>query len=306
MSVKKQTRQNTGSTVWTMVLAWLGSLLLVVLTVLLLLYSTLCSASYMQGQIHSSGYAQSIYEVLVEDFTSYGAATGFDAATMTGFLNVDQIERDMNDSIDGLYADTLTYYTRSNIAESAYSAMETAAQARGITLEGESKAAVEAVAEAVRMEYSSYTAVPLVSQLRTIVQKVEKVMWIGVAACAVLLCVAVVSLVCLGRKDARLSARSLVFMLAGAALVCLVLGVGVVPMMNLQRLGIEPLALKNFIVSYIEGMFGRFLIFAGVYFVLSLLVGELLLPHKRRDNTPRYVMDADNNPIEDDPEEGMM
>lgn len=94
----------------------------------------------------------------------------------------------------GCMPKTLTYYTRDNIAEAVYSAMEQATADRGITLEGETKTAVETVAEAVRMEYASYTAVPLVSQLRTLVQKLQKVMVIGLVVSAVLLCAAVVSM----------------------------------------------------------------------------------------------------------------
>jgi len=138
----------------------------------------------------SSGYAQSAYDDMVQDFISYGAATGFDADVMTGFMSVDQVESDMQDAVAGLYAKTLTYYTRDNIAEAVYSAMEQATADRGITLEGETKTAVETVAEAVRMEYASYTAVPLVSQLRTLVQKLQKVMVIGLVVSAVLLCAA--------------------------------------------------------------------------------------------------------------------
>lgn len=144
------------------------------LAVFVMLFTTFGNVGYMQSCVKSSGYAQSAYDDMVQDFISYGAATGFDADVMTGFMSVDQVESDMQDAVAGLYAKTLTYYTRDNIAEAVYSAMEQATADRGITLEGETKTAVETVAEAVRMEYASYTAVPLVSQLRTLVQKLQR------------------------------------------------------------------------------------------------------------------------------------
>ena len=174
-----------------------------------------------------------------------------------------------------------SYYTRDNIAEAVYSAMEQATADRGITLEGETKTAVETVAEAVRMEYASYTAVPLVSQLRTLVQKLQKVMVIGLVVSAVLLCAAVVSMLRISRKDARLGARCLVYALGGAAVVCLVLGVGVKPMIGLTRLGIDPPALKNLLIASVGGLFGRFVVMAVIYFVLAIVLGVLVSRHKK-------------------------
>ena len=412
MTQQKNSRK--GSAVWPMVLSWLSSLILALLAVFVMLFTTFGNVGYMQSCVKSSGYAQSAYDDMVQDFISYGAATGFDADVMTGFMSVDQVESDMQDAVAGLYAKTLTYYTRDNIAEAVYSAMEqatadrgitlegetktaveTVAEAvrmeyasytavplvsqlrtlvqklqkvmviglvvsavllcaavvsmlrisrkdarlgarclvyalggagfmsvdqvesdmqdavaglyaktltyytrdniaeavysameqatadRGITLEGETKTAVETVAEAVRMEYASYTAVPLVSQLRTLVQKLQKVMVIGLVVSAVLLCAAVVSMLRISRKDARLGARCLVYALGGAAVVCLVLGVGVKPMIGLTRLGIDPPALKNLLIAYVGGLFGRFVVMAVIYFVLAIVLGVLVSRHKK-------------------------
>ena len=267
MTQQKNSRK--GSAVWPMVLSWLSSLILALLAVFVMLFTTFGNVGYMQSCVKSSGYAQSAYDDMVQDFISYGAATGFDADVMTGFMSVDQVESDMQDAVAGLYAKTLTYYTRDNIAEAVYSAMEQATADRGITLEGDTKTAVETVAEAVRMEYASYTAVPLVSQLRTLMQKLQKVMVIGLVVGAVLLCAAVVSMLRISRKDARLGA------------VCLVLGVGVKPMIGLTRLGIDPPALKNLLIAYVGGLFGRFVVMAVIYFVLAIVLGVLVSRHKK-------------------------
>lgn len=122
MTQQKNSRK--GSAVWPMVLSWLSSLILALLAVFVMLFTTFGNVGYMQSCVKSSGYAQSAYDDMVQDFISYGAATGFDADVMTGFMSVDQVESDMQDAVAGLYAKTLTYYTRDNIAEAVYSAME--------------------------------------------------------------------------------------------------------------------------------------------------------------------------------------
>ena len=278
---KSNVKKKRGSVGWALGLSWLSTLLLAILAIFLMLLTTICSEGFMRKQVTRSSFADYAYSYLYDNYVSYGASTGFDADVMTGFMSVDQVESDMQDAVAGLYAKTLTYYTRDNIAEAVYNAMEQATADRGITLEGDTKTAVETVAEAVRMEYASYTAVPLVSQLRTLVQKLQKVMVIGLVVSAVLLCAAVVSMLRISRKDARLGARCLVYALGGAAVVCLVLGVGVKPMIGLTRLGIDPPALKNLLIAYVGGLFGRFVVMAVIYFVLAIVLGVLVSRHKK-------------------------
>lgn len=271
--MSKQEPSRTGRrAVWMMVLSCLSCLILTVLAVLLMLCTTFGSAKYMQNCVKKSRYGAIACIDMLEDFTSYGAAAGFDADTMTDFLSADQVESDMIDAVAGMYADTLTYYTRSNVAETVYSAMEQAAAERGITLEGETKTAVETVAEAVRLEYASYTAVPLVSQLRTLTRKLQKVAVVGAVICAALLVAAGVAVTRVCRRSPRLGGRSFVYAFGGAALACLVLGLAVEPMLGLQRLSIEPLALKKLLLAYIGGMFNRILLIGIVYLVIAAAI----------------------------------
>ena len=79
MAQQKNSRK--GSAVWPMVLSWLSSLILALLAVFVMLFTTFGNVGYMQSCVKSSGYAQSAYDDMVQDFISYGAATGF-ATTM--------------------------------------------------------------------------------------------------------------------------------------------------------------------------------------------------------------------------------
>ena len=158
----KTAKKGGGTAPWTLGLGWLFSFLLVILAALLMLLTTLCSAGYMKSRVSACGYGETAYVTMREQFIGYGAATGFSEETMTTVLDPVQIEQDMKDSIDGLYAKSPYRYDRPAIAERAYAAMEAEAAERGITLEGDTAANVQVVAEAVRQVYASATAVPLV------------------------------------------------------------------------------------------------------------------------------------------------
>ena len=273
-------KKQGGTAGWTLGLAWLLSFLLVVLAVLLMLLTTLGSAGYMKSRVSACGYVETAYVTMRDEFISYGAATGFSEETMTAVLDPVQIEQDMKDAISGLYAKSPYRYDRPAIAEQAYAAMEAEAAEKGVTLEGETADNVRVVAEAVRQVYASATSVPLLSLLYTGLQKLRTVLLIGLPLCLVFVAMAATLMLRISRHDAILGARSLSFALGGAGLVSLVIGLAVAPTLGLDRLNLNPPALKDLLVSYIHGMFGRFVLFAVIYLVLAAAVGLLLHPHR--------------------------
>ena len=276
-----KTAKKGGTAPWTLGLGWLFSFLLVILAALLMLLTTLCSAGYMKSRVSACGYGETAYVTMREQFIGYGAATGFSEETMTTVLDPVQIEQDMKDSIDGLYAKSPYRYDRPAIAEQAYAAMEAEAAEKGITLEGDTAANVQVVAEAVRQVYASATAVPLVSQLYTILQKVRTVLLIGIPICLVFTAMAGILMLRISRRDALLGARRLSFSLGGAGIVCAVIGFAVAPSLGLTRLNLSPQALKDLLVSYVNGMFERFVLFAVIYLVLAVVVALLLHPRRK-------------------------
>lgn len=275
----KPAKKGGGTAPWTLGLGWLFSFLLVILATLLMLLTTLCSAGYMKSRVSACGYGETAYVTMREQFIGYGAATGFSEDTMTSFLDPVQIEQDMKDSIDGLYAESPYRYDRPAIAEQLYAKMEEEAAAKGVTLEGETADNVKIVAEAVRQVYASATAVPLLSQLYTLLQKLRTVLLIGIPVCLVFTAMAGTLMLRISRHDAMLGARSLSFSLGGAGIVCAVVGLTVAPSLGLDRLNLSPPALKDLLVSYVNGLFGRFVLFGVVYLVLAVAVALLLSLH---------------------------
>lgn len=288
MPQQKSNRPQRGVAGWTMLLSWLFSFLLVVLAALLMLMTTLCHAGYMKSRVSASQYGEKAYSAMREEFISYGAATGFSEETMTAVLDPVQIEQDLKDAVDGLYADAPYRYDRPAVAEAVYAAMQAEAESRGITLEGQTAASVQVVAEAVRQVYASYTAVPLLGQLFALIGKVRSILLVLLPINLVFCAMACILMLRISRHDAMLGARGLVFSFGGAGLVSLVIGLAVGPILGLQRLNLEPLALKDWIVSYVNGMFGRFLLFAAVYLILAAALALLLRP-RRRKSAPRQA-----------------
>lgn len=294
----KMRKRNTGtpgrvSTLWLTVLAWITCLMLTALAAVLVLYSTLCSPSYMKSRVRASNYVQGMYDKMREDFISYGNSAGISAEVITAGVSEDKLSTDLNDAIERLYKGDFYLYSHGEVGEDTFAAIKAEAEANGVTVADDTEEALKIMAEAVRMQYANTAAIPLASQLYTFISKLESRIWIILLACAVLTAVAVELLISFGRKDPRLGVNFLLFALLGAALVCLVLGVGVNPIMRLDRLNLEPQALKALVVGYAEGILGRFTVFAVIYALLAAVLLAVLHLGARRKPKRNTAGNAD-------------
>ena len=80
-----------GNTVWALIMSWLSSLLLTLLAFFLVLLTTICSPAFMKQQVARSGFSETAYTYLYDNFVSYGASSGFSADVMTSAISRDQI-----------------------------------------------------------------------------------------------------------------------------------------------------------------------------------------------------------------------
>jgi hypothetical protein len=264
-SRKQSAKQKRGAAIgWPLALAYLGSLLLTVLALLLVLQTTICSAAFLKGQVKSSRFADAAYSFLADNYTSYGAATGFSAEVMTGFLSRDQIEADMQASVDALYAGNTEFDERTAIQDAANTALAADLQTRNVEMTDDLKSAVNIVADACRADYASYVSVPLASQLYTLVTKLDRVLWIGMilaagfAACATLLMLRLA-----GHPD--LGVRCLCFEFSTAALLCGLAAFAVFPLLHLDRLSIHPTSIRLLLIASVRGIFSQFAVFLLIY-----------------------------------------
>ena len=62
--MKKQGKFHFGNTQWALLLGWIASLLLVVLAVGLVLFSTLGTGSYMENAVRKSGFGRTACDVM--------------------------------------------------------------------------------------------------------------------------------------------------------------------------------------------------------------------------------------------------
>ena len=184
--------RSKGNTVWALIMSWLSSLLLTLLAFFLVLLTTICSPAFMKQQVARSGFSETAYTYLYDNFVSYGASSGFSADVMTSAISRDQITADMDSAVTRLYDGDTALDSRDSIQTATYDALLANLNARGVDVTSDVESAVAIVADACRLDYANYVAIPLASQLYTIIEKFDRIVPISVAAMA-LVCAASIS-----------------------------------------------------------------------------------------------------------------
>ena len=252
---KNSVKKKRGSVGWVLGLSWLSTLLLAILAIFLMLLTTICSEGFMRKQVTRSSFADYAYSYLYDNYVSYGASTGFDADVMTSTLSRDQINTDMEQAVTDLYAGNTAVNARENVKTDLNTVLVADLNSRGKDVTEDVVSAVEIVADACRLDYANYVAIPLASQLYTVITKVNRLALPGVIVTALLCAVSLV----------------LMIRLAGSATV-------LYPLLGLDNFSLEPASIRALVLTYLHSMLGSLGIFAAVYaLVAAILLGFMFV-----------------------------
>ena len=213
----KSTKKRRGSVGWALGLSWLSTLLLTALAIFLMLLTTVCSEGFMRKQVTRSSFADYAYSYLYDNFVSYGSSTGFEADVITSTISRDQIKADMEQAVTDLYAGNTAVNARENVKAEISDVLLADLNSRGKEVTDDVSSAVEIVADACRLDYANYVAVPLASQLYTLITKMDRLVMPGVIVAA-LLCAAALVLMMRLAGSPRLGVRCLTFTFTASAL----------------------------------------------------------------------------------------
>ena len=259
-------RRHRGSPGWALLLAWLSTLLLTALALLLTLLTTICSESFMRKQVARSHFADYAYSYLYDNFVSYGSSTGFEE---------DVINADMEQAVTDLYAGNTAVNARENVKSEINDVLLADLASRGTDVTEDVSSAVEIVADACRLDYANYVAIPLASQLYTVITKIERLLLPGIVGTAVL-CAAALFLMIRLAGGSRFGVRCLTFTFLASALLCTLGATVLYPLLGLDNFSLEPASIRALVLTYLQNMFGSLGIFAAIYALIALILLALM------------------------------
>lgn len=275
----KNMKKRRGSVGWALGLSWLSTLLLTALAIFLMLLTTVCSESFMRKQVARSSFADYAYSYLYDNFVSYGSSTGFEADVITSTISRDQIKADMEQAVTDLYAGNTAVNARENVKAEINDVLLADLNSRGKEVTDNVSSAVEIVADACRLDYANYVAVPLASQLYTLITKMDRLVVPGVVVEA-LLCAAALVLMMRLAGSPRLGVRCLTFTFTASALLCALGATVLYPLLGLDNFSLDPASIRALVLTYLRSMLGSLGIFAAVYaLVAAVLLGLMFAAH---------------------------
>lgn len=273
----KNIKKRRGSVGWALGLSWLSTLLLTALAIFLMLLTTVCSESFMRKQVARSSFADYAYSYLYDNFASYGSSTGFEADVITSTISRDQIKADMEQAVTDLYAGNTAVNARENVKAEINDVLLADLNSRGKEVTDDVSSAVEIVADACRLDYANYVAVPLASQLYTLITKMDRLVMPGVVVAALLCAVALVLMMRLAGSP-RLGVRCLTFTFTASALLCALGATVLYPLLGLDNFSLDPASIRALVLTYLRSMLGSLGIFAVVYaLVAAILLGFMFV-----------------------------
>ena len=287
--------RSKGNTVWALIMSWLSSLLLTLLAFFLVLLTTICSPAFMKQQVARSGFSETAYTYLYDNFVSYGASSGFSADVMTSAISRDQITADMDSAVTRLYDGDTALDSRDSIQTATYDALLANLNARGVDVTSDVESAVAIVADACRLDYANYVAIPLASQLYTIIEKFDHIVPISVAAMA-LVCAASIFLMLRLAASPRFAVRCLTFAFTASAVLCSI------RMENEEYETIDLLEVLNAVRQHLLAVILTTLILACAGFGVSKFLmtpkyqaSALMIVNTRQDTTSNVTSDQINS-----------
>lgn len=265
----------------TALVAWLLSLLLILTVLLGVVICTVCNRQYMKSRIIESGYHQSLWSQLDENYKSYGSAGGIPESVMGSIITPDQVQQDLFAAVDQLYAGERGFVEHPEVEQTAMQAITANLQQRDIQMTDEIQAAIQDLADGCQQDYENYVRIPLASMIAPYLVKVSGYVWLGLGVMAFLALAALLVLLQLQRlAPARL--RWCIYSFSAAAVFCALVPVVANSTLHMERLQVDPPILRGLIGTYADGMFTAFFYFALIYAVIVAVLAVAWAAGRKR------------------------
>ena len=274
------------------VLAFLASLFLSLLVLLLTLQTTLLSPAFMKKQVDNSRYIPHIIEDMESVFVSYGMSSNFNEAFFTSVLDATAVKSDVDREIEKLYDPDAPGADTEAFEAALLTKLQENVEARGVEVTQDVREALVYLASMCADSYQEGVQLPLASYASGVLAALQMPVLIGILVLAALSVFVLGYLYRLRRRKSQ-SCRFAIYALSGAVLTVTIPSLFVWFSGRIDRIGITGKALYYFITTYIRGVLSAALLFAAV--LAAAVIVLALLYHRLRRREAR----SSGPPVED-------
>lgn len=270
----KTMKKSAARQIFTAMVAWILSFLLVLFTILAVLLCTAVNQKYMKDQVQKSGFVSLAMKQLNENYKSYGTVGNIPESVMTTIVTEERIEKDMERAVEGLYAGDRRLIAHPEVAQAVKQAVIENLQEREIPITAEIETAVNEMANGCQADYDSYVQLVIAPYLARFMPQLSRFILIGTAGLVVLSLVAVSIVFALQRRSKE-RLRWCIYSVLGASLFSVMIPLVFNHLVQMKYLNLNPQTLKALIVSYTHDAVNLFFVAAAVQAMIALVLAIL-------------------------------
>jgi hypothetical protein len=277
---KRTTKKNIRNLL-SMLLTFLLTIGLLLLSLLLVLQFTVLRPAFLLDQVNSSDYSASVKTELERTFVSYGIAGGFDEDFFAGTLVESEMGVDIFMEAARLYDPSRPGADIEKFEENFHAQLIQYVQENGGELTKDTEESIDYLTGLCTEAYKSKVSVPLANALQGIITRLHKVILPAEAACGLLLIISAV-LLFLIRERKEKAIPFIAYAFGASGLVLAVLGIAVLASGRIERVGIATEALYKLVTTYLYHTVTPVLGLAGFMIIISAVTALLFYYAKKR------------------------
>ncbi len=260
------------------VMAFFLSLVLFLLSGCMVLYFSIFSKDYMIGTMKSIGYSDMVrseLQVRLEDLVSAG---GFDKGFAEKFAAGYDVQKAVEEYITSFYSGESTLIDTTGFKQDLYLAINEYIREKGITVSDSAQSSIAYFVNEAADIYVDQISITFFSTIANYIYKSRTILNITTAVLAVIALV-IIAVIYLTNEYKHRRSKYLFYATAGGFLAVLALPCIFFITNKLKNINLNTRSLYNLFVNYFNGMFSQFYIWAGVLFIISVIVFLLYRRH---------------------------
>ncbi|WP_086348220.1 hypothetical protein [Candidatus Enterococcus clewellii] len=277
-------RKSIGKNLSRLFLAFLSSVFLASFLLLLSLYLTLFSSSYMDKQAEKSDYYSLLTEEINRQIENSALGSNIPAGVLAEAVSEDYVKEDVNAYFTAMYnpKETFSVVNGPKINESILTKIKQYAAENNIEVTAETEASIQTLADRSVEIYDGYIELPfLISFTQRVIAYKSKLL-LFMAVCGVLCVLLSIILFKSLRGYLHRLLRYLEYIFAGSGLLMLTFPTVIFLSGSLKRLGIQSKAMYDFVQAYLSSFLWMFIFMGLVAVVLGILFAFLSEYQRRR------------------------
>lgn len=276
-------RTPIGKNISRLFLAFLSSVFLASFLLLLSLYLTLFSGSYMEKQAEKSEYYTQLTEEINRQIENSALGSNIPAGVLADAVSEDYVKEDVNAYFTAMYEPKKTFAIVSGpkINESILTKIKQYASENSIDVTAETEASIQTLADRSVEIYDGYIELPFLISFTQRVMAFKSKLLLFMAVCGALCVLLSIALFRSLRGYLHRLLRYLEYIFAGSGLLMLTFPTVVFASGTLKRLGIQSKAMYDFVQAYLSSFLWMF-IFMGLAAVAAGILFAFLSEYQRK------------------------